>query len=263
MKSKINTYQNNYLTMKIAKHLFLAAILILAFSACKENNEKSSNHDANHETKEDAEQHGSHYGNHHKSDTTKSANDYMHQSNTEDLIKRFESPERDAYQKPEKVLEYLGDITGKKIMDIGAGSGYFSMKLAEKGAHVIAADVSDEFQAVLKKRIEDNNLENIELRKIPYDSPDLADHEVDMVLIVNTYHHIENRVDYFSKVKKGIKPDGELVVIDYFKKEIPVGPPANHKIDLETVKSELEKAGYTQLDVNVDLLQYQFIVRAK
>jgi ubiquinone/menaquinone biosynthesis C-methylase UbiE len=249
--------------MKTAKHLFLAATLVLAFSACKENNEKNGKHDASHETKEASEQHGGHHGKPHKSDTTKTANDYMHQSNTEDLIKRFESPERDAYQKPEKVLKYLGDLKGKKIMDIGAGSGYFSIKLAEKGAQVIAADVSDEFQAVLKKRIEDNNLENIELRKIPYDSPDLADNEVDMVLIVNTYHHIENRADYFSRVKKGIKPEGELVVIDYFKKDIPVGPPAHHKIDLETVKSELKKAGYTELDVNVDLLQYQFIVRAK
>jgi len=237
--------------------------LVLIFSACKDTNEKSDNHHASSGTKEDSEQHDGHHGHHHKSDTTKTANEYMNQSNTEDLIKRFESPERDAYQKPEKVLEHLGDIKGKTIMDIGAGSGYFSMKLAKEGAQVIAADVSDEFQAVLKKRIEDNNLENIELRKIPYNNANLADNEVDMVLIVNTYHHIENRVDYFSKVKKGIKPDGELVVIDFFKKELPVGPPANHKIDLESVKSELEKAGYTQLDVNIDLLPYQFIVRAK
>lgn len=249
--------------MKTAKYIFLLATLVLIFSACKDTNEKSDNHHASSGTKEDSEQHDGHHGHHHKSDTTKTANEYMNQSNTEDLIKRFESPERDAYQKPEKVLEHLGDIKGKTIMDIGAGSGYFSMKLAKEGAQVIAADVSDEFQAVLKKRIEDNNLENIELRKIPYNNANLADNEVDMVLIVNTYHHIENRVDYFSKVKKGIKPDGELVVIDFFKKELPVGPPANHKIDLESVKSELEKAGYTQLDVNIDLLPYQFIVRAK
>ncbi|MGB5320444.1 MAG: hypothetical protein WBN25_15500, partial [Eudoraea sp.] len=55
-----------------------------------------------------------------------SANEQMHQSSTEDLIKRFESPERDAYQKPEKVLEYLGDLNNKSVIDIGAGSGYFS-----------------------------------------------------------------------------------------------------------------------------------------
>ena len=236
------------------KHLLLTATLLLAFMACKQQNKQSDNHDSEHNTEHD--------GKHHSHDSTKTANDYMHQSKTEDLIERFESPERDAYQKPEIVLEYLGDLEGKKIMDIGAGSGYFSVKLAEKGAQVIAADVSDEFQTALQKRIEDNNLENIELRKIPYDSPDLMDDEVDMVLIVNTYHHIEDRSDYFKKVKKGIKPDGELVVIDFFKKELPVGPPVDHKIDLETVKRELKEAGYTQLDVNTELLPYQFIIKA-
>jgi cyclopropane fatty-acyl-phospholipid synthase-like methyltransferase len=258
MKSKINKYLKKHLKMSKAKHLFLAASLIFAFTACKEHNAKSGNHDANHDSIQGKNNHGSHQ----KADSSKTANDHMHRSTTQDLIERFESPERDAYQKPEIVLEYLGDIKGKKIMDIGAGSGYFSVKLAENGANVIAADVSDEFQDALKIRIDENNLENIELRKIPYDSPDLADQEVDMVLIVNTYHHIENRIDYFSKVKKGIKPGGELVVIDYFKKELPVGPPINHKIDMETVISELEEAGYT-LDVNVDLLPYQFVIRAK
>ncbi|HET8735792.1 MAG TPA: methyltransferase domain-containing protein [Pricia sp.] len=208
-------------------------------------------------------QHDQDRGKHNEKDSTKSANEYMHQTSVENLIRHFESPERDAYQKPEKVLAYLGDLKDKKVMDIGAGSGYFSVKLAEKGAQVIAADVNNEFQAALKKRIEENNLENIELRKIPYDSPNLADNEVDMVLIVNTYHHIENRSDYFSKVKKGIKQDGELVVIDYYKTEIPVGPPVNHKVSMDAVITELKKAGYTQFEVDVELLPYQYIIKAK
>ena len=243
MKSKIHEYQKNYSAMSNTKYLFLTASLMVSSMAFSQHDQHNRKHAAK--------------------DSSNTANEYMHRSATDDLINRFESPERDAYQKPEKVLEYLGNLEGKKIMDIGAGSGYFSVKLAEKGAHVIAADVSDEFQAALKKRIADNSLENIELRKIPYDSPNLDDKEVDMVLIVNTYHHIENRSDYFLKVRKGIKPDGELVVIDFFKKEIPVGPPVNHKVSLETVKRELEQAGYTQLDINTDLLPYQFIVRAK
>ena len=196
-------------------------------------------------------------------DSTITANEYMHRSSTKNLIKGFESAERDAYQKPEEVLTTLGDLKGKKIMDIGSGSGYFSVKLAEKGAQVIAADVNDEFQTALKKRIEENNLKNIELRKIPYDSPDLSENEVDMVLIVNTYHHIENRSDYFTKVKNGIKPDGELVVIDYYKTDLPVGPPVDHKVSMDVVITELKKAGYTHFEVDVDLLSYQYIVKVK
>ncbi len=243
MKSKIHKYQKRDSAMGKTTSLFISAIMLVSSMAFSQHDERHRKH-----------------GTKHGSNT---ANEYMHRSSTEHLIKNFESPARDAYQKPEKVLEYLGELEGKKIMDIGAGSGYFSVKLASKGARVIAADVNDEFQAALQKRIDDNKLENIELRKIPYDSPNLADEEVDMVLIVNTYHHIENRSDYFEKVKQGIKDGGELVVIDYFKKEIPVGPPVNHKVSLETVKRELEQAGYTQLDVNTELLPYQFIVRAK
>ncbi|MHB8261120.1 MAG: class I SAM-dependent methyltransferase [Bacteroidia bacterium] len=196
-------------------------------------------------------------------DSTKTANEYMHQSSTEDLIKQFESSDRDAYQQPNKVLDFLGNLKNKKIMDIGAGSGYFSVKLVERGAKVIAADVSDEFQAALKKRIEENKLGNIELRKIPFDNPNLADNEVDMVLIVNTYHHIDSRSDYFSKVKKGTKKSGELVIVDFFKTDVPVGPPTDHKVSIDEVVAELKLSGYIHFEVNVDLLPYQYIIKAK
>lgn len=192
-----------------------------------------------------------------------SANEYMHKASTHDLINRFESKERDEYQQPNKVMQYLGNISGKAIMDIGAGTGYFSVKLAKHGANVIAADVNDEFQTFLKKRMEDNKIDNITLRKIPFDSPDLKDNEVDMVLIVNTYHHIDNRAEYFAKVKKGTKNNGELVVIDFFKTDVPVGPPTDHKVSIDEVIAELKKAGYTSFEVNVDLLPYQFIIKAK
>ena len=191
------------------------------------------------------------------------ANEYMNRSSTDELARNFESPERDAYQQPDKVLSYLGDIKGKTVIDIGAGSGYFSVKLAAKGAKVIAADVSDEFQAYLKQRIEKYDLKNISLRKIPYDAPGLADGEADIVFIVNTYHHIENRAEYFAKVKKGTKPDGELVIIDFYKTDIPVGPPTDHKVSLDEIITELKKAGYTAFEVNVNLLPYQYIVKAK
>ncbi len=201
--------------------------------------------------------------NKHANDSTKSANEFMHQSSIEELIKRFESPERDAYQQPTKLFKYLGNLKNKKIIDIGAGSGYFSIKLANKGAKVIAADVNEDFQKILKKRIEDNKYKNIELRKIPYDSPNLADNEVDIVLIVNTYHHIENRNVYFSKVKKGTKPNGELVIIDFFKTETPVGPPTDHKVSIDEVIAELKLAGYSKFEVKVDLLPYQYIIKSK
>jgi 2-polyprenyl-3-methyl-5-hydroxy-6-metoxy-1,4-benzoquinol methylase len=230
------------------KLLFI--ILATALIACK--NEHTHEHNENHE------EHAHHDGHN-------SANEHMHESTTQELIDRFESPERDAYQQPTKVLDYLGNVKGLKILDIGAGSGYFSFKLLTAGANVIAGDVNDEFLAYIKnkKETEFNNNPNLELRKLPFDSPNLKPQEVDKVLIVNTYHHIENRETYFAQVLKGLKPGGELVLIDFFKKELPVGPPVDHKIDEQQVQEELKKAGFTQFEVNKDLLEYQFIIRAK
>ncbi len=235
--------------MKKVAFIF-SLFLVVACNSNKEQTTENQKHDVHKQEHDKQAHHGA-------------ANAHMHKSSVEDLIKRFESPERDEYQQPEKVMDYLGNIQGQTVLDIGAGSGYFSVKLAAKGAYVIAADVDDEFQAFLKNRIEKNDLKNIEPRKIPYDTPGLKEHEVDKVLIVNTYHHIENRPDYFSQVKRGTKPEGELVIIDFFKAEAPVGPPIDHKIAIDQVIHELKEAQYTSFVVNVDLLPYQYIIRAK
>nr|WP_299339638.1 class I SAM-dependent methyltransferase [Allomuricauda sp.] len=226
-------------------------ILLILFS-CNNNKQHTDKVQKEAHKKEDGEHHA--HG---------SANEYMHKSSVDDLIKRFESKERDEYQQPERVLDNLGDIQNQTIIDIGAGSGYFSVKLAEKGANVIAADVDTEFQEFIRKRIHENDLSNIETRKIPFDSPGLGEQEVDKVLIVNTYHHIENRPEYFKKVKYGTKTDGELIIIDFFKVETPVGPPVDHKIAIDKVINELKAAGYQSFNVNVDLLPYQYIIKAK
>ncbi len=199
-----------------------------------------------------------------QADPADGANEHMHQRSVEELIQRFESEERDAYQQPEKVLNYLGDVEGKTVMDIGAGSGYFSLKLAGRGAEVIAADVNEEFQAHVRLRIAQEGLEDqVETRLIPYDSPGLEPAEVDMALIVNTYHHIQDRVSYFSEVKEGLKKSGELIVIDFFKVEAPTGPPVDHKLSMDVVIDELKKAGYENIQAEVSLLPYQYIIRAQ
>lgn len=199
----------------------------------------------------------------HKHGHGENANEYMHQSTMDELVERFESPERDAYQMPEKVLDAIGDLKGKTVMDIGAGSGYFSVKLSKRAGQVIAADVSKDFQEFLKKRIEKENIKNISLRLLPFDSPELKEGEVDMVFMSNTYHHIDHRPRYFSMVKKGIKSGGSLVIIDYVKSDIPVGPPTEHKVSMDLIIAELKKAGFTSFDINVNLLPYQFIITAR
>jgi len=194
-----------------------------------------------------------------------SANEYMHQRSTEELIERFESPERNEWQQPEKVIELMGDVTKKKVIDVGAGSGYFSFRLVDAGARVIAADVNDEFQAYIRKKKDELGIKDkqLETRLIPYDEPGLTDGEVDYILVVNTYHHIEDRVSYFAKAKKGLKKEGKLVIVDYFKKEMEKGPPMKHRISSAKVMEELKEAGYEEMDLDVNTLSYQYVIVAK
>jgi cyclopropane fatty-acyl-phospholipid synthase-like methyltransferase len=193
------------------------------------------------------------------------ANHHMNQADFESLTRRFESPQRDTYQQPEKVLEYIGDVSGETIMDIGSGTGYFSFRLVGAGARVIAADVDERFQDYIRTKkdrlgIPDSSLS---LRKIPYDDPLLQPGEVDKVITVNSYHHIGDRSKYFSKVRTGLKPGGTLIVIDYFKKDLPVGPPKSMKIDRQTIVEELKAAGFEHIQTNDTLLEYQFIITAR
>lgn len=232
--------------------------LILIFFAigilsCNNNSKKDHQE---HKQTEKTEEHGHNH-----------ANRRMHKRPIEDLIKSFESEDRALTQKPYEVIALFGDLEDKKILDIGAGSGYFTFRLAEKGAHVIAGDVNDEFLKHIKNKMKENELfsKNIEIRKLPYDSPLLAEEEVDNVIIVNTYHHIENRVDYFNQVKKGLKKDGMLMVVDFMKKKFKEevkGPSYEMRISSTKVIEELKKAGFKRFETNNDLLPFQYILKA-
>jgi len=192
------------------------------------------------------------------------ANVFMNRNSFENLVERFEGAERDVYQQPQKVMQYIGDVNGKTIMDLGAGTGYFTFRLVETGAKVIAADVDDRFLNYMKQKADSLNIGNkIELRKVPYDSPDLQPDEIDKLLIVNTYHHIDNRNEYFKKVKNGLKTNGEAIIIDFFKKKQKIGPPKRYCVSADEVVEELKDAGFTAFEVEKDLLEYQYLIRAR
>jgi len=195
------------------------------------------------------------------------ANKHMHQLSVEELAQRFEDPSRDAWQKPDQVIALLGNIKGKTVVDIGSGSGYFTFRLAEKGARVVAADVDEDFQKFIahKKEELDYSDDQVRLKKIPYDSPMLGMGSADAVIIVNTYHHIEDRVPYFEEVYQGLTPEGVLMIVDFKKQKfdggVP-GPPLEMRISKDQVLEELKRSGFKSFEVDTDLLEYQYIVRA-
>lgn len=173
--------------------------------------------------------------------------------------------DRENWQKPQMVISRLGDLSEKTVADIGAGTGYFTMRLARKAQKVIAIDIDEEFLAYINRRISstrDGDKLNVETRLTAADDPKLADEEADLVLIVNTYGYIGNRVDYFAKVKAGMAPGGQLVVIDFKKRALPVGPATEDKLEAELVQAELDSAGFGPILIDTTSLDYQYTVTA-
>jgi len=182
----------------------------------------------------------------------------------EEMVKALERPDRASWQKPDEVIKALGPIKGIKIYDLGCGTGYFSFLLEQAGANVIAADVDDRFLGYVDsvRKARGISEKNLQTRKLPPDDPKLEKREVNMAFLVNSYHHIENRKAYFAKVKAGLKSQGYMVIIDYFKKDLPIGPPVSMKLSAEEIIRELTQAGFTKFKVDDKLLPFQFVLYA-
>lgn len=149
-------------------------------------------------------------------------------------------------------------------MDVGSGSGYFALRLAYTGAIVIAADVDSKFLKAIEDKRSTNNIAQDRLKTILIgeDELNIDRNSADIIFLVNVYHHITNRVEYFANANSILKENGKIVIVDFYKKNLPVGPPENHKISKQAVLSELNEAGYRDIDLNTTLLEYQYIITA-
>ena len=188
------------------------------------------------------------------------ANLHMHKKSHAELIKSFDDPARDEWQQPNKVIELMGIIKNKKLIDIGSGSGYFSFKFQKAGANVVAADVDDKFLGHIQSQ---KNAP--EIRKIEYSDPKMSEGEFDFAFNSNTYHHIDNRIEYFQKVLKGLKNGGKLVIVD-FKLPMPagkrIGPKESMRIPVDIVLKELSQAGFGRFEIYNHALPLQYVVVA-
>lgn len=177
-------------------------------------------------------------------------------------IGALEDPKRDAYQKPHEVVHALGLKPGEIIADIGAGSGYFTFHLArhvgDKGK-VYAVDVSPEMVLHVNRRIREQNVNNVVTVLADPDDPLLSDRSVNRFFICDVWHHIENRTKYLSLIKKMLKAGGEVVMIDFHKKELPFGPPLQMKIAREDLIKQLETNGF-RLTKEHTFLPYQYFL---
>lgn len=178
----------------------------------------------------------------------------------------YESADRVIWQKPDLVIKQLGDVEGKVVADLGAGTGYFSRRIAYKGAKVIAIDIDPkaiQWMEEQKARFPAELQDRLVIRLAEPNDPKLKANEVDIVLLVNTYSYIVDRVPYFTRLKNAIHPGGHIVIIDFKKKETPFGPAIEERVDIKTVEQELIAAGYTILVTDESSLDYQYIIKAQ
>jgi len=188
------------------------------------------------------------------------ATPHMHQrfQDAERWSKVFDDPARDAWQKPDEVLRALALAPDAVVADIGSGTGYFAVRLARAvpQGRVYGADLEPDMVKFLNQRAAKERLPNLASHEAAPDDPRLPA-PVDLVLVVDTYHHIGDRERYFGRLREALKPRARVAIID-FKPDSPVGPRSG-RIPAAQVNAEMGRAGY-RAAVEHNILPYQFFL---
>ena len=185
----------------------------------------------------------------------------MHQD-PKAYIAMLESPDRTAEQKPDEVIAALALKQGETVADIGAGSGFFSFRFAPhvgNSGRVYAVDVNPDMILYMNRHIRDNKLTNVVTVLSAPDDPLLIDGSINRFFVCNTWHHVDNRPEYIKLMKRMLKPGGQIIVIDYRKEVLPVGPPPEMKMAREEVLREMESGGF-RLAQEHSFLPYQYFL---
>ncbi len=183
-------------------------------------------------------------------------------SDVEHWSRVFDDPARDEWQRPLTLLTLLGIDQGEVVADIGTGTGYFirplSIAVGPEGK-VYAVDIE---QAMLDHVMAREEI--VRERVIPVlaapDDPRLPAGAIDLAVIVNTWHHIDNRSKYLRRLQRVLSPEGRVAIVDFREGELPVGPPPGEKLSRETVLAEFAKARWQFVSESVALPYQYFLV---
>lgn len=179
---------------------------------------------------------------------------------TEKRIKQYEFSGREEWQKPDEVVKTMTLKPGDVVADIGAGTGYFTRRFAKAvapGGLALGLEISSSSVESMRRDAGRLELDNYKAILVKSNDPELEPGSVDVVFLCNAYHHLRNRVDYFKTTSVGLKKDGRVVIVDFYKKEMAVGPPPSHTLSKEVVLEEMKAAGYKLLQ-DKDFLSYQY-----
>lgn len=183
--------------------------------------------------------------------------------NAQEWSRVFDAPDRDEWQKPDAVIAKLKLKRNSLVADIGAGTGYFTVRLAKavpKGK-VFAIDVEPDMVAHIEARAREAGLANVVAKQNRSDNPGIGE-PVDVAFLCDVVHHIEDRPAFFAKVAERLRPGGRIVIVD-FSPDAPEGspgPPAEHRLSIQTLDVELGAAELDRTATDVDLLPFQYVL---
>jgi SAM-dependent methyltransferase len=174
----------------------------------------------------------------------------------------LERPEREQEETPSKAIAALDVRPGQTVADIGAGSGYYTLRLAEiVGARgrVYATDIQPEMLALIRKKIEAKTIRNVDVVLGTPTDARLPAGSIDLALMVDVYHELAQPQIFLQSVKRALKPDGRLVLIEFRKESewVPIREP--HKMSVHEARVELEAEDF-RFDQLIDVLPWQHIL---
>ena len=174
----------------------------------------------------------------------------------------FDNPKRDGWQRPAAVVEALELSPGMTVCDLGAGTGYFSRYLSSavgpEGA-VLAVETEPNLVGFLRERAEREGTANVTPVLASFDNPRLPRAACDVLLVVNTFHHLDDRSSYIGALADVLSPGGRLAIIEWQKRPLPVGPDMDHKLARTQVLEEMRLVGY-ELVAEPTVLPYQYFL---
>ena len=177
----------------------------------------------------------------------------------------LERSEREREEAPENALDLMGVQPGMTVADVGAGTGYFSIRLARRvgpTGRVYANDVQPEMLNHIRERSEQLHLNNIETVLGSEADPKLPQGKLDLILLVDVYHEFSQPQRMLQAMRAALKPDGHLILLEYRKEDPTIPIRVDHKMSIPEVRAELEAEGF-KLDKVLDTLprQHLFIFR--
>jgi SAM-dependent methyltransferase len=163
----------------------------------------------------------------------------------------LDRPEREESEQPEKVLDALAIPPGATVADVGAGTGYFTLRLARRvgpEGHVLATDIEPRMLGVLAERAAARHLANIETRVVTSQDPRLDPSSLDLVLMVDVYHELADPREELTAVKRALRPGGRLVLVEYRGEDPAVQIKPEHKMTRAQIEAEVLPAGFRELE---------------